>query len=58
MGLPALSVPAGFSSEGLPVGLQFMGRPFGEGEILSVGHCYEQYASWYKELPKEEIWVA
>lgn len=58
LGLPALSVPAGFSSEGLPVGLQIMGRPFGEGDILSVGHSYEQYTSWYKELPKEEIWVA
>lgn len=58
LGLPALSVPAGFSADGMPVGLQLMGRPYGEGDILSVGHCYEQAVSWHKELPEEEIWVA
>lgn len=58
LGLPALSLPAGFSSEGLPIGLQIMGRPFDEDEVLSIGHCYEQSAAWYKELPNEETWVA
>jgi aspartyl-tRNA(Asn)/glutamyl-tRNA(Gln) amidotransferase subunit A len=58
LGLPALSIPCGFSSEGMPIGMQFMGRPFGEGEILSIGHCFEQHASLYKKLPNEEIWVA
>ncbi|TDF92517.1 amidase [Paenibacillus piri] len=58
LGLPALSLPCGFTSEGLPVGLQLMGRPFGEGDILTIGHCYEQYAALYKKLPDETHWVA
>jgi aspartyl-tRNA(Asn)/glutamyl-tRNA(Gln) amidotransferase subunit A len=58
LGLPALSIPCGFSSDGMPIGMQLMGRPFGEGEILSIGHCFEQQASLYKKLPNEEIWVA
>jgi aspartyl-tRNA(Asn)/glutamyl-tRNA(Gln) amidotransferase subunit A len=57
LGLPALSVPCGFSSEGMPIGLQFMGRPFSEGEILSVGHCYEQYVSLHINMPNEEKWI-
>ena len=40
-GLPSITVPCGFTSEGLPVGLQFIGRPFEEEVILRVAHQYE-----------------
>ncbi|MFJ4887553.1 amidase [Streptomyces sp. NPDC088731] len=40
-GLPALSVPCGSPEDGLPVGLQFMGRPHGEQTLLRLGHLYE-----------------
>ncbi|MEU3570319.1 amidase [Kitasatospora sp. NPDC036755] len=41
-GVPALSVPAGRDSAGLPIGLQLLGRPFGERTLLRVGHAYER----------------
>ena len=44
-GLPALSVPCGFA-DGLPVGLQFMGRPLDEAPVLTLGHAYETATHW------------
>jgi amidase len=41
-GLPAVSVPAGFTDEGLPVGLQLVGRPRGDWPLLQVAHAFEQ----------------
>jgi amidase len=41
-GLPAISVPAGFSESGLPVGVQIVGRPHGEWDLLQVAHAFEQ----------------
>ncbi len=41
-GLPALSVPAGFTDDGLPVGLQVVGPPRGDRRVLEVGHAFEQ----------------
>ena len=40
-GLPAISVPAGFSAQGLPMGLQLIGKPKGDFELLQVAHAYE-----------------
>ena len=40
-GLPAISVPCGFNSQGLPIGLQFMGRPFEESLLFQIAHAYE-----------------
>jgi Asp-tRNA(Asn)/Glu-tRNA(Gln) amidotransferase A subunit family amidase len=42
LGFPAITVPAGFTSDGLPVGLEFLGRPFSEGTLLKLGYSYEQ----------------
>ena len=51
VGLPALTVPCGFSSGGLPEGLQIMGRPFGESEVFRVGHAYQQATDWHNQRP-------
>ena len=50
-GLPALSVPCGFTREGLPIGLQIAGRPFDEALVLRVGHAYEQATEWHLRRP-------
>ena len=50
-GIPDLSVPCGFTSGGLPVGLQLMGRAFEEETILRVAHQYEQKNPFYKKKP-------
>lgn len=50
-GLPGISVPCGFSPSGLPVGLQLLGRPFGEEEILRVGYNYEKSTTWHSKHP-------
>ncbi|MBI2165702.1 MAG: amidase [Chloroflexi bacterium] len=47
-GYPALSVPCGFTREGLPVGLQIIGRPFEDGLVLRLGHAYQQATEWHK----------
>ena len=47
----ALSVPCGFTSNGLPIGLQIIGDDFQEETILKVGHAYEQSTDWHKQRP-------
>jgi aspartyl-tRNA(Asn)/glutamyl-tRNA(Gln) amidotransferase subunit A len=46
-GLPALSLPCGFSNEGLPVGLQLISRPWAEAALLQAGQAYEQATGWH-----------
>jgi aspartyl-tRNA(Asn)/glutamyl-tRNA(Gln) amidotransferase subunit A len=50
-GMPAVSVPCGFASNGLPVGLHISGRLFDDATVLKVAHAYEQAAGWYTRHP-------
>jgi aspartyl-tRNA(Asn)/glutamyl-tRNA(Gln) amidotransferase subunit A len=50
-GIPALSVPCGFSPDKLPIGLQLMGRAFEEETVLRAAYAYEQNTVWHKEYP-------
>src|SRR5262245_1495960 len=51
LGLPALSVPCGFSKAGLPLGFQIVGRPFAEAMVLRVGRAYEDATSTNRRYP-------
>ena len=53
-GTPALSVPCGFTEEGLPVGLQIVGKPFDDALVLRVGHTYQQDTDWRTRRPPLE----
>ncbi|WP_141266444.1 Asp-tRNA(Asn)/Glu-tRNA(Gln) amidotransferase subunit GatA [Thermodesulfovibrio sp. Kuro-1] len=50
-GVPAISIPCGFSEKGLPVGLQIIGKPFDEAGILQLAYAYEQSTPWHKMKP-------
>jgi len=51
LGLPALSLPCGFSTQGLPLALAIVGRPFDEATVLRAGQAYEQAAGWVSRRP-------
>jgi aspartyl-tRNA(Asn)/glutamyl-tRNA(Gln) amidotransferase subunit A len=50
-GMPAITVPCGFSSTGLPVGLQLAGAPLAEATVLRIAHAYEQATFWHLRRP-------
>ncbi len=50
-GLPGLSLPCGFSSQGLPMGLQVLGRPFEEERVLAAAAAYEKATDWVRVPP-------
>jgi aspartyl-tRNA(Asn)/glutamyl-tRNA(Gln) amidotransferase subunit A len=50
-GLPAITIPCGFTRSGLPIGLQIAGPPFGESLVLSLAHAYEQATPWHSRHP-------
>jgi aspartyl-tRNA(Asn)/glutamyl-tRNA(Gln) amidotransferase subunit A len=50
-GLPAISVPCGFTPEGLPLGLQLTGRPFDEAMLLRIADSYERDTEWWTRQP-------
>jgi Asp-tRNA(Asn)/Glu-tRNA(Gln) amidotransferase A subunit family amidase len=50
-GLPAISVPCGFTPAGLPIGLQIIGPHWGEATVLQLAHAYEQATAWHKREP-------
>ena len=51
-GLPAISLPCGFDGEGMPIGLQMIGKPFDEKTILRAAYAYEQASAWHTMKPK------
>jgi aspartyl-tRNA(Asn)/glutamyl-tRNA(Gln) amidotransferase subunit A len=51
-GLPAVSCPCGFTMDGLPIGLQIVGKPFEEATALRIAHAYQQLTDWHnRQLP-------
>jgi len=50
-GLPAMSVPCGFTRAGLPVGFQLLGKPLGEAQLLALGHAYDREHQWGRRHP-------
>jgi Asp-tRNA(Asn)/Glu-tRNA(Gln) amidotransferase A subunit family amidase len=51
LGIPAVSVPCGFSSGGLPIGLQVAAGPFEEPLVLRIARAYERATPWHDEHP-------
>jgi len=51
LGIPSLSVPAGFCDRGLPVAFQLMGRPFAEATLFRVGDAYQRVTDWHRRGP-------
>jgi aspartyl-tRNA(Asn)/glutamyl-tRNA(Gln) amidotransferase subunit A len=51
-GIPAISVPCGFTKNDMPVGLQILAKPFAEETLFTVAHAYEQSTGWNKIRPK------
>ncbi|HRP66764.1 MAG TPA: amidase [Thauera sp.] len=52
LGLPALSVPAGTGDKGLPLAVQFVGRPLAEDRILALGCCFQRATDWHTPTPR------
>jgi aspartyl-tRNA(Asn)/glutamyl-tRNA(Gln) amidotransferase subunit A len=50
-GLPALSLPCGFTKDGLPIGLQIVSRAWADAKVLNVGYAFEQATEWHNRLP-------
>ena len=50
-GQPAITVPCGFTGEGLPAGLQVVGPWLGEASLFRVGYAYEQATEWHRRRP-------
>ena len=50
-GLPAISVPCGFSKDGLPIGLMIAGPRFSEGKVLALANAYEKVTEWHTRRP-------
>lgn len=51
LGLPALTVPCGFDKNGLPIGLQIVGRPFDESNVLKAGYYFQRITDWHLKNP-------
>ena len=50
-GAPALSIPCGFTADGLPIGLHLQGNYFDEARLLDVAHRYQQATDWHARAP-------
>jgi aspartyl-tRNA(Asn)/glutamyl-tRNA(Gln) amidotransferase subunit A len=56
LGFPALTVPCGFTSKNLPVGMQLIGKPYADGLLLKVGNVYEKSEKWVERLASNEVY--
>jgi len=50
-GLPGLAVPCGFSTKGLPIAVQLVGRPFEESTLIALGRAYQEVTDWHQRIP-------
>ena len=50
-GYPALSVPTGFTAEGLPTSIMFLGRLYNEADVLALARAYQQRTNWHTRTP-------
>jgi aspartyl-tRNA(Asn)/glutamyl-tRNA(Gln) amidotransferase subunit A len=50
-GLPAMTIPCGFTNSGLPIGLQISAAPFAETTMLALAHAYEELTEWHTRRP-------
>ena len=50
-GLPAISIPSGFTESGLPIGLQVIGKAFGEADMFAIANAFEQGHDYHKKMP-------
>ncbi len=54
VGIPSLAIPAGFTENNIPVGMQLMGKKFAEKELLQIGNAYQMVTDWHKKMPNEK----
>ena len=50
-GMPAISIPCGFTGDGLPVGMQLLGSRWSEARLLAIALAYEEATEWHKRHP-------
>jgi aspartyl-tRNA(Asn)/glutamyl-tRNA(Gln) amidotransferase subunit A len=53
LGVPALALPGGFDTLGMPIGLQLVARPFADERLLRIGHAFQQATDWHLRAPSE-----
>jgi len=57
LNLCSVAVPCGFSAAGMPISIQFIGRPYGEPLVLRAAHAYEKATTWHEQVPQGLSWT-